>query len=77
MKTLDFTVSVQFVLFVSRYKERNFNDEIITTGSNYICKNFPIKAWHQGENGKSYIKTKYYEIKESIMSDSVNNDVAP
>lgn len=30
-----------------------------------------------GKNGKSYIKTKYYEIKESIMSDSVNNDVAP
>lgn len=35
-------------------------------------------TWYRYQkSGKSYIKTKFYEIKESILSDSVNNDVTP
>ena len=138
-----------------RYKERNFYDEIITTGSNFAYKGvalvciilsfifkgkqlhksalewdkyflslnddfvyrytkiiyiistvlssyvmfllfkffdfkYPISltliilmvcsliTWYKYQkSGKSYIKTRFYEIKESIMSDSVNNNVTP
>lgn len=35
-------------------------------------------TWYRYQKScKSYIKTKFYEIKESILSDSVNNDVTP
>ena len=35
-------------------------------------------TWYKYQkSGKSYIKTRFYEIKESIMSDSVNNNVTP
>ena len=36
-----------------------------------------ITSYKFKKSGKSYIKTRFYEIKESIMSDSVNNNVTP
>lgn len=35
-------------------------------------------TWYRyQENGKSYIKSRFYEVKESIISDNINNDVIP